>query len=50
MGILLYVLTGVKMPIPTLNEYVQQVLTTAPVLDDEKRDKITAIFAQAVEA
>lgn len=29
----------------TVAEYIQQVLATAPVLDDEKRDTLTKLFA-----
>lgn len=33
----------------TVEEYVAAVVAEAPPLDDEKRAKLTAIFAQAVE-
>ena len=33
----------------SLEEYIDAVVAEAPPLDDEKRAKLTAIFAQAVE-
>lgn len=33
----------------TQEEHIKAILAQAPPLDDEKRAKLTAIFAQAVE-